>query len=310
MTILEVVSPAKINLCLYITGKRSDGYHELVSLMAPIGLADTITLELNTCRAVQVECQYPGVPADDTNLASRAASLFLEEYGKTMGNCSVKGMNIHIHKQIPVGGGLGGGSSNAASVLLALNRYFSSVFSLDQLGKMGMALGADVPFFLYEGAAIVGGVGEKVTRVSFSLSDSHLLLCHPLVAASTARVFEKYDFYLTQGGKYYTIADPILLVDSLAGPAPLDISTGTGFHNDLEDAAFCLYPDVKKISNGMAKILEKKVCMSGSGSCLFVLYPTQEDAQRACEKLRENFPGKKARFFVTSFYHAEPGNRQ
>ncbi len=310
MTILEVVSPAKINLSLYITGKRSDGYHELASLMAPITLADRITLELNTCRGVRVECQYPGVPVDDTNLATRAASLFLEQYHKKIGNCPVKGIKIHIHKQIPVGGGLGGGSSNAASVLLALNRHFSSAFSLEQLGNMGMTLGADVPFFLYEGAAIVQGVGEKITRVSFPLSDFHLLVCHPFVAASTARVFEKYDFYLTQGGKYYTIADPISLVDSLAEPASLDISTGAGLHNDLEDAAFGLYPDIKRVRDQMEKILERKVCMSGSGSCLFVLYPADEDAQRGCEKLKENFldedldKDRKTQFFVTSFYHA------
>ncbi len=297
MTILEVVSPAKINVFLYITGKRSDGYHELVSLMVPIGLTDKLVLEFDKCRGIQVRCRYPGVPVDDTNLATRAASLFLEQYHKKIGNCPVKGIKIHIHKQIPVGGGLGGGSSNAASVLLALNRHFSSVFSLEDLEKMGMTLGADVPFFLYEGAAIVQGVGEKITRVSFPLSDFHLLVCHPFVTASTARVFEKYDFYLTQQGKYYTIADPI----SLAKPENLNLLTGTGLHNDLEDAAFCLYPGIKNVRDEMAGILGRKVCMSGSGSCLFTLYTTDEEAQQGCEKLKEIFLDKKARFCVTSF---------
>ncbi len=301
MTVLEVVSPAKINVFLYITGKRSDGYHELVSLMAPIALTDRLSLELDKCKGIQVECPYPGIPLDDTNLASRAASLFLKRYAGKTGSSPAKGISIYIDKQIPPGGGLGGGSSNAASVLLALNRHFSSVFSLEELGEMGMSLGADVPFFIYEGAAIVQGVGEKVKRVSFPLSQAYLLLCHPFVAASTARVFEKYDFYLTQGRKYYTITDPISLVSSLTKPWLVDISRETGLYNDLEEAAFDLYPRIKNIRDEMENTLERKVYMSGSGSCLFTLYETAQEAAQGCEQGKRKFVDKQAQFFVTSF---------
>ncbi len=298
MTVLQIASPAKLNVFLYITGKRPDGYHELVSLMAPIGLTDRLTMELDQCRGIQVQCPYPGIPLDETNLASRAASLFLKSCAEKTGGGPAQGVRIHIDKTIPPGGGLGGGSSNAASVLLALNRHFSHVFSREELGEMGMSLGADVPFFIHGGPAIVQGAGETVKRVSFPLSGFHVLVCHPFIKASTARVFEKYDFYLTQGRKYYTIIDPILLVSSLTEPG---ISSEPVLYNDLEEAAFGVYPHVQHVRDQMEKILERRVYMSGSGSCLFALYQTGAEAQQGCTKGKDVFAHHQAQFFVTSF---------
>ncbi len=304
---MEVLSPGKINLFLQVTGKRPDGYHELVSLMAPIGITDKICMDIRNAaadtdeeQAIRIACSYPGVPCDETNLAYKAASVFSREYKERTGKAPFGELDIHIEKQIPTGAGLGGGSSNAASVLLALNEFVPFPFPLESLAGMGMTLGADVPFFVYGNPALIQGAGEKIRQIEFHLWDWSVLVCYPGLSASTASVFQKYDFYLTQGEKCYTITDPIYWVNPVM--ESLDVSGDSFGENDLAEAAFSLYPEIQAMETRLGQVLNKKMYMSGSGSCLFTLYPSYEQARKGYEIGRREYAGEQAEFFLTSFY--------
>ena len=156
---IELESPAKVNLFLKVTGKRPDSYHDLVSLMCCIGLHDRIVLRPGTA-SVAVTCSYPGVPEDGRNLAARAAELFYKRYP-----CRDR-VAIEIEKKIPVGAGLGGGSSNAAAVLGGLNDHYGRPVSTGELIRLGALLGADVPFFLFGGPALATGIGDHLSAYS------------------------------------------------------------------------------------------------------------------------------------------------
>ena len=139
---MKLLSPAKINLFLQVTGKRPDGYHELFSLMCCVDLFDTILLQFDF-KNIRIESPHPQIPLDETNLAYRAAAVFFKALNVN------DGLKIIIDKSIPIAAGLGGGSSNAASVLKGLNRHYGYPFSRNQLMSMGLDLGADVPFFIF-----------------------------------------------------------------------------------------------------------------------------------------------------------------
>ena len=144
---MKILSPAKINLFLQVTGKRPDGYHELFSLMCCLDLFDVIYLQFSG-RHIELESDCLQIPLDETNIAHKAATLFLKKLDIT------DGLSIRIEKSIPVAGGLGGGSSNAASILLGLNQQYGFPFSDGELMSMGLELGADVPFFIFKKLAL------------------------------------------------------------------------------------------------------------------------------------------------------------
>jgi len=185
-------APAKINLCLHILGQREDGYHELDSLMQRVTLCDEISLEILDQPGVTVRCPGIKLGAGVDNLAARAARAFLLEIED-----DVSGVRIGIEKRIPVAAGLGGGSSDAATVLLGLNRLFGKPLSNDRLAGLGVRLGADVPFFIYERSAWAGGIGELLEPVT-GLPRVFYLLVNPRVEVSTAWAFRKWG--LTSGG--------------------------------------------------------------------------------------------------------------
>ena len=144
---MKILSPAKINLFLQVTGKRPDGFHELFSLMCCLDLFDIIFLEFGG-KKIEIESTGRQIPLDETNIAHKAATLFFKLLKST------DGLNIRIEKSIPVAAGLGGGSSNAASVLIGLNQHYGFPFSRDELMSMGLEIGADVPFFLFQKPAL------------------------------------------------------------------------------------------------------------------------------------------------------------
>ncbi len=273
------LSYAKINLFLYVTGRRPDGYHELYSLMAPIALADRLEIncEGNSIRAV---CNHPDLPGDDTNLACRAASVFRAALFEKEGAAPFDGLTIHIEKAIPVGGGLGGGSSNAAAVLSILNDTYEQPFSVNELMKLGLALGADVPFFIQGVPAFATGVGEKLLPCRHFPRLS-VLLVSPGVLASTANVFRKLEFGLTFTPSY-TINS-----SSNALPFGKTLDGRLVLHNDLEDPACCLYPDIGFAKKEMELLLERNIYMSGSGSSLFALYSDHAVAAVDYERLMQ-----------------------
>ncbi|MCP4671069.1 MAG: 4-(cytidine 5'-diphospho)-2-C-methyl-D-erythritol kinase, partial [Desulfobacula sp.] len=188
--IQKVKSFAKINLFLYVTSKRNDGFHNLCSLMTRIDIHDDIYLDFSQNKLI-IACKHPHVPEDRSNIAYKAAALFFNSLGSYNDKDHGK-VSITIEKKIPVGGGLGGGSSNAAAVLTALNNYYNNPFSNSKLMEMGLSLGADVPFFIFNTPAIARGVGEKLEKVA-NLKPYYLVLCDPGVQALTAKVYKNID---------------------------------------------------------------------------------------------------------------------
>jgi 4-diphosphocytidyl-2-C-methyl-D-erythritol kinase len=290
--IQQAASHAKINLFLYVTGRRADGFHDLLTLMTRITLADVMRFSFHDS-GVEVTCDHPLVPEDDTNLAHRAAKLFFKTCDQQGKKVAATGVSIEIQKKIPVGGGLGGGSSNAATVLSVLSALCHDRFSDKELMDMGRQLGADVPFFLYGGPALATGVGEILNRAP-NLFPGYVVLCDPGIAVSTARVFQSHDFCLTSQRKYtIETASNILSLRQ-------DVDVRPYLHNDLEAAAFRVYPEVETARNEMARLLSRPVIMSGSGGGLFSLFSDEKSAVRACDLLHKNWVVKNRQVFLTA----------
>ncbi len=259
--------------------------------MTPIDLWDDLCLDFEA-DDIKVICDHPDVPNDESNIAYKAAVLFydaLKEKGYKK-----KGIGIEIIKQIPPGGGLGGGSSNAATVLTALNTHYHHPFSKSELMRMGLLLGADVPFFIFQGPALVEGIGEKLEK-SPDLLSYHLILCDPGVAAITADVYKRYDFELTANQKYTMNAGLNVLLRGR------EFDAGTWAHNDLEGPACSLYPEIRETKEEMELLLHTKVRMTGSGSSLFALFSARKDAEKGCVMLLERWAGSKRKVFLSSF---------
>jgi len=269
---LRIQSPAKINLFLRIIGKRPDHYHELHTLMCPVSLYDTITLTFGGEKIVAV-CTHPDVPEDNTNLAHRAAVVFLKSIGCT------DGLHITIDKQIPVAAGLGGGSSNAASVLMALNRRFGNPFDTDRLMEMGRGLGADVPFFIFNKPAVATGIGENLVEFS-RLKPYQAVLVYPGFAVSTAEVFKNLNLRLTNPEK--------ILKDSLFINRAFDARSD--LCNDLETVTASEYPEIDSIKSLLVRHGAEGAAMSGSGPTVFGLFVDRMVAQNAYGSIQVNHP--------------------
>ena len=290
--IKKVKSFAKINLFLYVTSRRKDGYHNLYSLMTQIDLWDDIYIDFSK-KKLSIVCDHPDVPEDESNLAHKAAVLFYHSL-KTNGCEEKKGLSVKIIKRIPPGGGLGGGSSNAAAVLTALNTYYKMPFSKAELMKMGLALGADVPFFIFGSPAIAKGVGEKLKKV-LNLRSYHLVLCDPGIAASTAKVYRNIDFRLTLNQKYNMKTG---LNVPLRGQ---EFDVRDQMHNNLEESACRLYPEIRETKEEMELLLKRRVVMTGSGSSLFALFSARENANRGYKRLLKKWATSKRNVFLSSF---------
>jgi 4-diphosphocytidyl-2-C-methyl-D-erythritol kinase len=257
---MKILSPAKINLFLHVTGKRPDGYHDLVSLMCCVELYDTISLKLGTGK-ISVICSDANVPENETNLAYRAALLFFKTLKRN------EGVEISIEKQIPVAAGLGGGSSNAAAVFLGLNRHYGYPFSRDQLSSMGLAIGADIPFFIYNKPAIASGIGDKLQTYK-GLLKFKALLVYPGFGISTAEVYKNLNLGLTKCKKN--------LRQFLLNNHAFDV----GYHlcNDLESAVESKYPEIFAAKEALLSHGAEGALMSGSGSTVFGLFSDDDKA--------------------------------
>jgi len=267
---MKILSPAKINLFLHITGKRPDGYHDLVTVMCCVSLYDTIFLTTRA-KKTTVSCSNPEVPEDETNIVFKAADLFFNRLN------SQEGVKITIKKEIPVAAGLGGGSSNAAAVFLGLNRSYGYPFSLDDLMAMGTSIGADVPFFLFGKPALAKGIGEKL-EVLNGLSSYKVLLVYPGFGISTAEIYKKFDFGLTKCKKK--------LKQSLLKNCKFDGS----YHlcNDLETVVIPKYPDILEAKEALLNHGALGALMSGSGSTVFGLFSDHDKASAANHVLSKN----------------------
>ncbi len=290
---ITIKSPAKINLFLYVTSKRNDGYHELFTLMTFINLYDEINLKFGGNK-IYVSCKDFDIPEDESNLAYKAAFLFFKRLStiKTPFK-SNNGIRIKIKKKIPVGAGLGGGSSNAAFILKALNKYYGSPFSLSELMEMGLCIGSDVPFFIHGSPAIVQGIGERIKAFA-PLMTYHVILAFPGINTSTSKVFKNFDLRLTKKSKF----NNILLNIGNTNP---NFDIKNFLHNDLEIAACKIYSDIRLVKKEMSQILSREVFMTGSGSSFFVLFSDYKKAKQNFQKLSNKWKGTCKSIFFTSF---------
>ncbi len=260
---MKILSPAKINLFLHITGKRPDGYHDLVTIMCCIGLYDTIFLTTRV-KKTTVSCSNQEVPEDETNIAFKAADLFLNRLNRQ------EGVKITIKKEIPVAAGLGGGSSNAAAVFLGLNRCYGYPFSLDDLMTMGISIGADVPFFLFGKPARASGIGEKLEACD-GLPSYKILLVYPGFGVSTAEVYKNVDLGLTKCNK--TLKKVFL--------EKRKFSVAYHLCNDLETVVVSRHPEIIAIKEALLSHGAKGALMSGSGPTVFGLFSDYDKARAA-----------------------------
>ena len=241
-------APAKINLFLHIVGRRADGYHLLQSVFRLIDLQDTIYIRIRDDGEIHRASEHPDVP-EAQDLSIRAARLL-----KTHANCSL-GADIAIEKRIPIGGGLGGGSSDAATVLIVLNYLWKLNLSRKALMELGLQLGADVPFFIFGKNAWVEGIGEKIQEIT--LPANHYLVLTPKIHVSTAQIFNAKE--LTRNTFPRTIAAFSEMQDFL--------------HNDLEAVVCQQHPAVKACMDWLNQY--SKARMSGSGASVFIAQKTE-----------------------------------
>jgi len=263
MNSVKLLSPAKVNLTLEILGLRTDGYHELRSIIQPIDLFDEITIESSEGRGIEIVSTGISIPMDNTNLAWRAAEAFLDK-------CEIElDIKITIRKRIPPGAGLGGGSGNAASVLIGLNKI-TKTLSEQELLKLALNLGADVPFFIRSQTALMEGVGEKLTLLRNFPLFHYVILC-PNIHSTTREVYKKWDELNGPGmGKLESIDEQVRLFSIRSENPPLG--------NDLEQAAVSLYPEIKAFKQILTSLGLESVAMTGSGSAVYAVFRSQEEA--------------------------------
>lgn len=258
----DLAAPAKLNLFLHVVGRRADGYHLLQTAFRFIDLADTLHFERRADGVIERAYDLPGVaPQDD--LVVRAARALQQATGTR------HGARIGLVKRIPQGGGLGGGSSDAATTLVALNRLWNTGLSRRELMALALPLGADVPVFVFGQPAFAQGVGEDLSAVA--LPEAGYLVAQPDASVPTAAIFGAPD--LTRDTK------PVKIADFLAKPYA---SFGK---NDLEPVAFARYPEILRCSKWLQAQLALPVRMSGSGACLFVEFATQAQAFLAQQEI-------------------------
>lgn len=265
---LTMASPAKVNLFLEVTGRRPDGYHRLATLFAKIDLADDVRVEAFPGRGVRLELVNRSgtrVPSGRSNLAVRAAKAFLKKY-------RVKaGVRIRLVKRIPAGGGLGGGSSNAGTVLRAMARLFPGAGRGEgSLARLGAGLGADVPLFCRPGLYFLGkGVGDELTPLRVRAALPPLVLVQPGVSVSTARAYSR--LALPRRSAVLTSLSRLdKLVDALeAGEPPL--LWAKLLFNRLEEAVLPFYPAVASAKEALLSMGAPAAVMTGSGACVFAV---------------------------------------
>jgi len=267
---LTFPAPAKINLCLHVQGRFANGYHDLAMLMQRVSLFDEISLRLTADGKTAFSCSDPDLEAAGDNLVLCAARCLFDHVGSDLG------VSIRLDKRIPIAAGLGGGSSDAAATLLGLNQAAGFGLAKQELMKLGVKLGADVPFFILEQSAWATGIGDVLDPVT-DLPDLYYVLVNPGVPVSTAWVYQ-----------------------NLRLTSPVDVAKLREFprtpeglvrllHNDLEQVTIARYPLIDKVKQALCDRGALGALMSGSGATVFGLYADLEQAQQVATGLTENF---------------------
>ena len=273
-------SPCKINLLLNVLSRRPDGFHELETVLHPVRLFDEIHCARGG-KGIQLTCDEPTLPVDAKNLVHRAAGAFLRA-----ANIS-GGVRLHLHKRIPLAAGLGGGSGNAATTLLALNELFDQPLATAKLNELGASLGSDVPFFLQNRPALATGRGEQIRPLDFfpALRGRAFLLIHPGFGIATAWAYQSLArFPAAQNGQPGRAAELITRLQAKNWPAVAD-----GFYNSLEAPAFEKFPVLKLYQEFLRANGALAALMSGSGSTTFAIVENVAAGETLVEKFKSRF---------------------
>lgn len=271
-TALALPSFAKINLSLHVLGRRTDGYHEIRTVFQTITLSDRLTLRALDDPRLELECDAPDVPTDDSNLVVRAAKLLRERFNVA------RGASIKLEKSIPAGGGLGGGSSNAAVVLAGLARLWEIETTRAELSELGATLGADVPFFFTGGTALGTGRGAEIAPLA-DAPTMKLVVVAPRVKISTAEAYKS----LNAPALTKEIAPANLLVSRTG--ADFSDSLPASLANDFEPTVYRLHPEVGRARDALVAAGAKGALLSGSGSSVFGVFESSDEVERARARL-------------------------
>ena len=260
---LTLKSFAKINTHLKVGSLRPDGFHELDTNFLSIELHDLLTFTLRENKGVQLSCDDPDLPTDDSNLIVKASRLFFSEWGQEIG------IDINLQKRIPVSAGLGGGSSNAAATLSALNCMTDNPLSTSSLHALAAAIGSDVPYFLQGGYMRGQGRGELLSPLP-EPGEMFILLIIPEYGISAAEAYREYDLTFT-----HKIGD----ISGLSGDASVEGKNRRNWFNDLEWGIFARYPELAEIRDTLIRLGAEEAIMSGSGSVVVGYYRDETTAK-------------------------------
>lgn len=268
---IKIAAPAKINLFLEVLGKRPDGYHEIETVMQQVSLCDYIYME-NHNKDIKFTCSNPELPVGEDNLVLKAVRLFQKESKIS------RGVNIHLEKRIPIGAGLGGGSSDAVATLFGLNKVWQVGYDQKKLMSFAEKLGSDTAFFVSGNTAICRGRGEVVTPYPLTVKYNYIII-YPRLEVSTATVYKNFKIVLTKNLK-----DVNFFLQSLSSGSPEKL--GASLHNRLEEVVFQLYPGIEKIKKTLAMFDFCGILLSGSGSALYGLCKGERDSKEIEQRIK------------------------
>ncbi len=277
MTTLYEGAFAKLNLTLDVLGTREDGYHDLQSVMQTISIRDDIEIDVGTGKPWRLRCSVEGIPTDETNLAWKAAKVYCDAMKK-----DPNGLEIRIHKRIPSGAGMGGGSADAAAVLRALNRHYGEPLSLFALAELGAQVGSDVPFCVVCGTAMVEGRGERVRKLP-DMPDCIFVVAKPDFSVSTPELYQKIDSVVfAQRPDNKAMENAILTCD-------LE-KVVQNICNVFDPVVTAEHLELNYIKSVMHQFGAVGYQMTGSGSAVFGIVSEFEIAAVLCDMLKGNYP--------------------
>jgi 4-diphosphocytidyl-2-C-methyl-D-erythritol kinase len=269
---------AKINWFLNVLGKRNDGFHELCTAYQTISLHDNLTF--SESEELSLTCDNPNIPNDRSNLIIRAALILKERFG------AQKGAKIHLEKNIPSPGGLGGGSSDAAITLIGLAKMWELKISFDELCRIGETLGSDVPFFFYGGTAIGTGRGAEIAPIE-DVKEEFLLIVTPNVDVSTADAFARLN------ATHLTNFDPKSILKICHNEAEMRHFRQSNSKNDFEPVIFKIEPEIERVKKRLLETGAKKASMSGSGASVFGIFDNEETRQATLKAIENEHNWRK-----------------
>ena len=301
----SLIAPAKINLYLEIIGDRPDSYHELAMVLQSINLADKIDIRSIGIETIIIKCDHPEVPADAGNLAYRAASLLSKEFPDVFARYG--GVEITIHKHIPVAAGLAGGSTNAAAVLVGLDLMWELGLTQSELQELGAQLGSDVPFCVSGGTALATGRGERLSPLP-NLDHLYVVLAkYKNLSVSTAWTYRTYrqEFghtYISNSLSQESTGERVHSGPMVSAIAHQDnISIGKLLHNDLEKVVIPEYPQILKLKEAFASQNILGTMMSGSGPTVFALTESLAQAEEVEAAVKAQMADPNLDFWITNF---------